>query len=110
MGNINIKIILLLPLLGLILFFIPRLKNRTFYRLFMIIVAIAGVLFVVFPSAADKLAHIVGVGRGADLIMYVSIMFFFVAGIILYSRIRKIEAEQTELVRKIAVQRAEKLD
>lgn len=110
MGNINIKIILLLPLLGLILFFIPRLKNRTFYRLFMIVVAIVGVLFVIFPSTADRLAHIVGVGRGADLITYVAIMFFFVAGIILYSRIRKIEAEQTELVRKISIQRAEKLN
>lgn len=110
MGNLNIKIILLLPLLGLIIFFIPRLKNRTFYRLFMIVVAIIGAVFIAMPSAADKLAHLVGVGRGADLVMYVSIIFFFVAGIILYSRIRRIEAEQTELVRKIAVQRAEKLD
>lgn len=109
MGSINIKIILLVPLVGLILFFITRLNNRTFYRLFLIGVSAVGALFVMFPSQSDKLAQLVGVGRGADLVTYLSIIFFFVAGIILYSKIRKLEADQTELVRKISIQRAEKL-
>ena len=40
----------------------------------------------------------------------VAIIFFFVSGIILYSKIRKLEADQTELVRKISIQHAEKLN
>lgn len=107
---INIKVILLIPLIGLIILFLPKLRNRTFYRLSLIGISIVGILFVLFPGLTDKLAHFVGVGRGADLVMYLFVVFFFVAGIILYSKIRKLEAEQTELVRKISIQHAEKLN
>ncbi len=107
---ISIKIILLIPLVLLILFFLTRLRNKTFYRLSLIGVSIVGIVFVLFPDLTDKLAHLVGVGRGADLVTYIFIVFFFMAGILLYSKIRKIEADQTELIRKIALQRAEKLN
>jgi hypothetical protein len=107
---INIKIILLIPLVLLIINFLPRLGNRTFYRLSLIGISALGILFVVFPSLTDRIAHVVGVGRGADLITYLFIVFFFLVGILLYSKIRKIEADQTELVRKISIQNAEKLN
>jgi hypothetical protein len=107
---INIKIILLLPLVLLIIFFLPRLRNKTFYRLSLIGISILGIVFVLFPDITDKLAHFVGVGRGADLITYLFIIFFFMAGVLLYSKIRKLEAEQSELVRIISIQNAEKLN
>ena len=107
---INIKIILLVPLVILIISFLPKLGNRTFYRLSLIAISLVGILFVLFPDFSDKLAHYVGVGRGADLVTYLFIVFFFMAGIVLYSKIRKIEADQTELVRKISIQSAEKLN
>lgn len=106
---LNIKVILLIPLLLLIVFYLPKLGNRTFYRLTLIGISLVGILFVLFPSLTDKLAHFVGVGRGADLVTYLFIVFFFLAGITLYSKIRKLEADQTEIVRKIAVLRAEEL-
>ncbi len=107
---INIKIILLLPLLVLIIVALQRLRNRLFYRLGLIAVSATGVLFVLFPAITDKLAHLVGVGRGADLVMYLFIVFFFMTSIALYSKIKAVEASQTNLVRKIAIQRAEKLN
>ncbi|HWB64084.1 MAG TPA: DUF2304 domain-containing protein [Chitinophagales bacterium] len=107
---LNIKLILLLPLLALIIAFLPRLRNRTFYRLAMIGISVTGVLFVLFPQITDRFAHLVGVGRGADLVTYLFIVFFFLAGIVLYSKIRKLEAEYSELVRKISIQKAEKLN
>lgn len=107
---INIKIILLLPLLVLIIVALQRLRNQLFYRLGLIAVSIAGVIFVLFPTVTDKMAHLVGVGRGADLVMYLFIVFFFMVCIALYSKIRSVEASQTDLIRKIAVQRAEKLN
>jgi small membrane protein len=106
---LNIKVILLIPLLLLIIFYLPKLGNRTFYRLTLIGISLVGILFVLFPSLTDRLAHFVGVGRGADLVTYLFIVFFFLAGITLYSKIRKLEADQTEIVRKIAVLRAEEL-
>jgi hypothetical protein len=107
---LNIKLILLLPFLALIIAFVVRLRSKTFYRLAMIFVSALGVSFVLFPQITDRLAHLVGVGRGADLVTYLFIVFFFMAGIILYSKIRKIEADYTELVRKVSIQRAEKLN
>src|SRR5687767_15157504 len=106
---VNIKIILLIPLLLLIITFLPKLGNRTFYRLSLIGISALGILFVLFPTVTDRLAHLVGVGRGADLVTYLFIVFFFLAGIIMYSKLRKIEAEQTILARKISIQNAEKL-
>lgn len=105
---VNIKIILLLPLVILIIAFLPNLRKRTFYRLSLIGISALGILFVLFPAITDKIAHIVGVGRGADLVTYIFIVFFFLAGIFLYSKLRKIEADQTELVRKISIKYAEK--
>ena len=105
---VNIKIILLLPLVILIIVFLPNLRNRTFYRLSLIGISGLGILFVLFPTITDKLAHLVGVGRGADLVTYIFILFFFLAGIFLYSKLRKMEADQTELVRKFSIKYAEK--
>lgn len=105
---INIKIILLIPLIVLIVAFLPKLRNKTFYRLSLIGISGLGILFVLFPTITDKLAHMVGVGRGADLVTYIFIVFFFLAGIFLYSKLRKLEADQTELVRKISLRDPEK--
>lgn len=107
---INIKVILLLPLLVLILLYLPQLRNRTFYRLTLIGISAIGILFVLFPSVTDRLAHFVGVGRGADLITYLFIIFFFIAGIAFYSKVRKLEEQQTELVRRVALRNAQKLN
>lgn len=105
---LNIKVILLLPFIGLILYYITRLRNKTAYRLSLIFISSIGVLFVLFPTIPNEIAHLVGVGRGADLVTYLFIVFFFLAGVNLYSKIRKLEANQTELVRKIAIEQARK--
>ncbi|MBK7147845.1 MAG: DUF2304 domain-containing protein [Bacteroidetes bacterium] len=105
---LNIKVILLTPLLALILFYITRLRNKTFYRLVLISISALGALFVLFPVIPNELAHLVGVGRGADLVTYLFIVCFFLGGVNLYSKIRKLEANQNELVRKIAIEQARK--
>ncbi len=106
----NYKLLLLIPVAILFIIAIPRLKNRTFYRLLILGMTALGGVFVVFPGLTDRIANFVGVARGFDLLVYLFIIFFFVAGIILYSKIRNLEAEHTELVRKIAINRAEKGD
>ena len=106
----NYKLLLLIPVAILFIIAIPRLKNRTFYRLLILGMTALGGVFVVFPGLTDRIANFVGVARGFDLLVYLFIMFFFVAGIILYSKIRNLEAEHTELVRKIAINRVEKIE
>lgn len=103
-----IKLVLAVPLLLLALFFLTRLRNQIFYRLFFIAVAATGVFFVLNPNVTTDLAHKLGVGRGTDLILYLSVIFFFMFSMLIYSKLRKIESVQTNLARHIAISNAQK--
>lgn len=67
-----------------------------------------GIFFVMNPDSANQLAHWSGVGRGADLVFYLGFLFLFFLVIKLYSRLRKIEQQFSELVREKAIEDAEK--
>ncbi|GAA5180699.1 hypothetical protein GCM10025771_25830 [Niveibacterium umoris] len=60
-------------------------------------------VFVWFPELATTVAHSAGVGRGADLLLY---LWFAVSGLLLvgaYLRIRRLSEEVTELARAVAL-------
>ena len=63
---------------------------------------------VLLPKTTDILARFVGVGRGVDAIMYVSILGLFYAVFRLIVRIEEVEREITKLVRRLAVDSLEK--
>ena len=102
----NIKIILLIPLLLLIVLMLPKFRSHTLSRLIMIAISLMGMTFVLFPSLSNKLAKYVGVGRGADLIIYLFMVFSFLYSIFLYAKIRKMREDQTEIIKMIAIQQA----
>jgi len=60
---------------------------------------------VMWPRKTDILAHYVGVERGADLLVYISILalFFIVFGLLL--RIKKMDQVITKLVRDEALKK-----
>ncbi|MGZ3838513.1 MAG: DUF2304 family protein [Flavisolibacter sp.] len=62
--------------------------------------ALSGLVFTFFPDLANRLAHLLGVGRGADMVFYLCILFFFFLIIKLYAKVRKLEQALTELVRQ----------
>lgn len=103
-----IKLILTFPLLLLVLFFFTRLRNQIYYRLFFIAVAVTGVFFVLNPDVTTDLAHRLGVGRGTDLILYLSVLFFFMFSLLIYGKLRKMESVVTNLARHIALTNAQK--
>lgn len=67
---------------------------------------IAGTLLVLFPEYSNKIAHWAGVGRGADLLFYLSILFLFFLILKLYSRVRRMEQNFTEIVRNKSIEDA----
>jgi hypothetical protein len=71
---------------------------------------VALAVVVVFPAIVSWLANAVGIGRGVDLVIYLSIfsLFYFVFRINL--RINKLEKNNSELIRKIAMQNARKTE
>jgi len=69
---------------------------------------LAAIVFVVWPDLTQNLAKFLGVGRGADLVFYISILIFWFVVLKLYSRVRSLEQKLTETIRKNAIEKVEK--
>ena len=61
---------------------------------------IIAVVAVWVPDFLTKIANILGIGRGADLVLYVSVVAVFYLIFKIYVRFEKIERNITKIVRK----------
>ena len=64
---------------------------------------VAVVVLVFLPNTTQMLADILGVGRGADLVVYLAIIALFYLQFKLFVKIESVEQEISTLVRKIAL-------
>lgn len=62
-------------------------------------------LIIWVPEVTTSIARILGIGRGADLIIYSSIVVLFYLVFRVYVKLEDIERQITTLVRKIALER-----
>ena len=53
-----------------------------------------------------RIANEVGVGRGADLLLYTLVVTFMLVSVVLFRRLAALERRYTQLARTIAVQGA----
>jgi hypothetical protein len=72
--------------------------------LFWILVWMGTASVILFPDATSFLAHLLGIGRGADLIIYTSLLISFYLIFRLYLALVRLEQAITEVVRAIALQ------
>lgn len=68
----------------------------------------SAIIAVVFPALTSKVASALGIGRGADAIIYTSVVILFYLVFRLYVYIKDIRQEMTELVSKLALQQGKK--
>ena len=98
-----IQFILVLGLLLTLLYaFVQRRKSRM-VSLAISVTSVAGIYFVLFPSHTTALAHALGVGRGADLVVYCWIVISLVISMNLRFRIGELHGQITELARELAI-------
>ncbi len=97
-----------------VIFFIFRLVSKFRAKsigvgglLFWLVVWFAGLIVVLYPNLTVQFAHLVGVGRGVDVVIYVAIILIFYFIFYLILKIRKIEQQIAILVRKIAIKESE---
>lgn len=62
------------------------------------------------PQTTDTIAKLVGVGRGVDFIIYISIISLFYLVFRMFVKIEDVEREITKLVRKLAIEEKEVMD
>jgi len=85
------------------LYFLVLTKRTAAQRLFVLGFFGAGLLFILQPDLANALAHSVGIGRGADLILYLSTLFLIFLSLNFYIRFRALEDAIVVIARDIAV-------
>ncbi|MCL2516814.1 MAG: DUF2304 domain-containing protein [Microbacteriaceae bacterium] len=82
-------------------------RHLAIRRLTMVVVLALTVFAVIFPNMLNDVAHAVGVGRGADLLLYGLIVVFLGNTLLQQRRSRHIEREITLLARRLAIAEAE---
>ena len=55
------------------------------------------------PELTVAVARVLGIGRGTDLVLYLSILMMMVGFFALYIRYRRLQEEITQIVRAIAI-------
>ena len=102
-----IQLFLTLGVTVITVYMYQRLRSTLVDVILIILFFAAGIFFVIFPDTTNAIAHWVGVSRGADLLLYSSILFLLFLILKLYSRLRKVEQKFTELVRNKSLEEAE---
>ena len=70
-----------------------------------------GVLIVFwYPESTSYLASSLGIGRGADLIVYTAILIMFYMIFKMYMRMDKLNSQITKVVRKVGIDETTKKD
>ena len=80
--------------------------HKVLWRAYVGVVVVSAGLSVLFPEALTRVANTVGVGRGADLLLYVLVVTFLLVTMVLFRRLNELERRYTQLARSLAVRDA----
>lgn len=69
---------------------------------------LAAAVAVLWPDLTTRVARLLGIGRGADLLIYLVAIGFVVSFFFLHQRYRALETQITTLVRRLAIDDAER--
>jgi len=75
-------------------------------RLGLMLFAALAVWSILFPSVWNRIANLVGVGRGTDMVLYALVVAFLSFTLTTYFRFRDLEARYTKLARRLALDEA----
>lgn len=78
-------------------------RHQALQRIFLLLFIVAAGSSVFVPQIWTFAANLLGVGRGADLLLYITVLAFLGFVATTYRRFRRIEQEMTEIARKVAL-------
>lgn len=105
-----IKVLLLGVMVVTLLFFVRRwygVKMQAGKRLAFFAFVAGNAWAIVRPDDVTWVANRLGVGRGADLVLYLLVAAFVLAMLNTYLRFREMDRRYTELTRTLAIREAE---
>ncbi len=100
----GIQIVLVLAAFLWLVRFLARVRTRGLVRAFAVAVALGAIVLVLFPDLSVHVAKRVGVARGVDLVIYLSIVAVGFLGLHLVARQNDLESKLVELTRRLALE------
>jgi hypothetical protein len=105
---ITIKLILIALLVVILRAFLVQ-RSLLLVKRAVAVLMFAGLLILVlFPDISTRVANVMGVGRGADLLFYLAHLFFLLVAVTLWRRTITLNDAVTRLAREIAIKNAER--
>jgi hypothetical protein len=68
----------------------------------------AGIVFAIRPNWTTDIAHLLGISRGTDLLLYLLVLAGLQGFLLIYLKLRRVRRELTLLVRELAIREAER--
>lgn len=78
-------------------------RHLAIRRIMLVLFALVAAFSIFFPELLTRVAHLMGIGRGTDLVLYGLVVSFLVFMATTYQRFRHMEATLTKLSRRIAL-------
>ena len=104
-----IQVILIAVTMGVLVLLLQRraaARTRAWKKLIMLALAVAAVISILYPQLTTKVANLVGVGRGTDLLLYLLVAVFLYVTVGFYLRFRDLERQLTVMARRLAIDEA----
>jgi small membrane protein len=79
------------------------LRTILFDRIIYLLLAMAGLVLVIRPALSTDLAHLFGIGRGADLLLYALVILSLFRAVGVTSELRQINRRITLIARALAL-------
>jgi len=103
---IQVLLILVVILVVARLFRSRGARAQAIRRIGLVVFAAFAAVSILFPDVWSRLARLVGVGRGTDLVLYALVVAFLSFTVTTYLRFRDLETNYTRLARRIALSEA----
>ena len=102
-----IKLLLISTLSLITIYGVLIFRAGNFYTGLMVsLISTLSIIFVYQPELSNRVAYIFGVGRGADLLLYLFFLLFSVLIVIVHAKFRYYEQITTTLTREISLLKA----
>jgi hypothetical protein len=105
-----IQIILVAAVFASLVFFMRNssaTRLRASKKLLLVVFIIFATITILWPQTMTDIAHLVGVGRGADLLLYGLVIGFVFVVLSVYLKFKDMEYRYTKLARHIALVEAD---
>ncbi len=105
-----IQVVLIVVVLAVVarLFRSNGARAQAIRRLGLLLFAAFAVVSILIPDVWNRIAHLVGVGRGTDMVLYALVVAFLSFTVTTYLRFRDLETRYTRLARRLALDEAER--